>query len=390
MLGWEYPPHLSGGLGTACHGLTHALSRRGVPVAFVLPRVSGDEDRPPSMEFLDPGADVVEIDAALLPYATEETYAAGAAVRGGGRYGPDLMAEVARYARAVRRAARKSGAAVVHGHDWMTFPAAREAARILGVPLVLHVHSIERDRSGPRSNPAIEAIERDGVRAADRVVCVSGYTAGSVAEAYGADPAKMRVVHNAPARSGDRTRRGGRRRIAEPVVLFLGRVTYQKGPGVFLEAAARVVAARPRVKFVVAGDGDLLRGIIERAASLGLARHVHFTGFLGPGDVDRAYRDADLYVLPSVSEPFGITPLEAAQRGVPVLLSERSGVAEVMPSLRTFDPADPVRLAEMIEELLASPSVRRRMASRARAEAAALSWDRQAARLEDVYREVLA
>jgi len=403
MLGWEFPPHISGGLGTACHGLARALVRRGTSITFVLPHASGDEPaegmRIVGLDSAPAGAEfeVVPVDADLRPYDSAAPAPgpwerrpddAAPAPRKRGRYGPDLFREVGRYRDAARRLAKRGRFEVVHAHDWMTFPAAIAAAKAAKAPLVIHVHSCEFDRTGPRADPRILAIEQEGLDAADAVICVSRYTADVLAARYDLDPAKVRIVHNAPPEETPPRRRGGRRRIPEPVVLFLGRVTYQKGPDVFLEAAARVARRRKDVKFVVAGSGDLYHGSIERAADLGLARRVHFTGFLRGGEVDRAWRDADLYVLPSVSEPFGIAPLEAVRAGVPVLVSSRSGVAEVLPSAPRFDPWDVEDLARRILELLADRDLRRRVVARTRRDAAKLHWDAQAAKVRAVYREV--
>ena len=221
---------------------------------------------------------------------------------------------------------------VVHCHDWMTFPAGILVARKLAVPLVVHVHSCEYDRAGKNANPRVVAVEQSGLDAANRIVAVSRYTERQLRSQYRVDAGKIRVVHNAvapgtpPAPATD----ASPARIDEPIVLFLGRVTAQKGPNYFLEAAARVVTEQPRVKFVMVGSGDMLPAMIERAADLGLARHVHFTGFLRGADVDRIYDEAALYVLSSVSEPFGIAPLEALARDVPVIVSKQSGVTEVL------------------------------------------------------------
>jgi glycosyltransferase involved in cell wall biosynthesis len=429
MLGWEYPPHLAGGLGTACHGLATALARRGEKLTFVLPWVHGDEPAEgvrlvgardegaadDGARADDDGVDddgdaadieVVAVPAALLPYTNQASYVvprtprtsrtaeARAVSRAGTRspaprvcYGPDLLAEVRRYAESVRRIAKRKPYDVVHAHDWMTYPAGIAAAKAARAPLVVHVHSCEYDRSGPGADPAIAAIEQQGFDAAARIVCVSRYTARIVARRYRVDRSKIRVVHNAaPVAPGRRARR--RRRIPEPVVLFLGRVTWQKGPEFFLEAAARVSRGRPDTRFVIAGSGDLLHRTIERAAGLGLSNRIHFTGFLRGADVVRAYRDADVYVLPSLSEPFGLTALEAAAHGVPVLISERSGVAEVLPSATTFDPWDVDDLAAKIERVLASPALRRRLVQRARREVAVLTWGAQAERTAEVYAEV--
>ncbi len=392
MLGWEFPPHISGGLGTACAGLVRGLGVHGVDVVFVLPRLA-TEQREPGLalvgaETYAPPVRTRAVASALVPYETPKQYRRRSA-RLTGQYGERLMDEVRRYAEAVTEIAAEERFDVVHGHDWMTYPAAIAAASESRAPLVLHVHSLEHDRAGPRANPAIVEIEQAGFDAADAIVCVSRFTAGEVVHRYRVDESKLRVVHNAvaPRERGapPRSRRARRRRIAEPVVLFLGRVTYQKGPEAFLEAAARVVRVEPRVKFVVAGSGDLLPWLIERAATLGLGRHVHFTGFLRGDDVEKAYAAADVYVLPSVSEPFGITPLEAAQRGVPVIVSRRSGVIEVLEGALLVDSWDVDDLANKILALLRRPALRTALVLRGRADVRRLTWERQAGLLRDVY-----
>jgi glycosyltransferase involved in cell wall biosynthesis len=408
MLGWEFPPHISGGLGTACEGLTRGLAGNGVDVLFVIPRLVGDE-RASHLTLVGAETGVSEpevraVPSALLPYETPVQYEArvaraapqrrkakekpDTASRLTGRYGVRLMDEVARYSDAVAEIAETERADIVHGHDWMTYPAAIRAAHASGLPLVVHVHSLEHDRAGPRANPAIVEIEQRGFDAADAIVCVSRYTANEVARRYRVDETKLRVVHNAGP-EGVVVRPRGPRRIAEPVVLFLGRVTYQKGPEAFLEAAARVVRLEPGVKFVVAGSGDLLPLLIERAALLKLARHVHFTGFLCGDDVDEAYAAADVYVLPSVSEPFGITPLEAAARDVPVIVSRQSGVVEVLRGALVVDSWDVEDLANKILALIRRPALRAELVGRGRQDARELTWERQAAVLRDVYEGLL-
>jgi glycosyltransferase involved in cell wall biosynthesis len=394
MLGWEFPPHISGGLGTACAGLVAGLCAQRVDVLFVVPRLHGGEDAgDATLVAADDGAEaatvaVETVPSALLPYQTATTYRRRRRALTG-TYGGSLFEEVARYAQAVRDVADRERCDVVHGHDWMTYPAAIAAARDADVPLVLHVHALEHDRSGKRSDPRIVEIEQQGFDAADAIVCVSRYTAAEVTARYRVDRRKLRVVHNAGPSWQDTAPRRGPRRIEEPVVLFLGRVTSQKGPFVFLDAAARVVAVEPRVKFVVAGTGDMWPALVERAARLRLARHVHFTGFLRADDVERAYAEADVYVLPSVSEPFGITPLEAAVRGVPVIVSRRSGVSEVLTSALVVDSWDVEALADRILALLRRPALVRELVRQGREQARRLTWHGQAGLLREVYESLL-
>lgn len=382
MFGWELPPELSGGLGTACQGLVEGLARSGVTVRFVLPRASGDE--------VVPGGEVVGADGVALPEGVEvvpvasplRPYADHATLRGG--YGGGLSGAVARYGAVggVLGAARDFE--VVHAHDWMAFPAGVAAAVASGRPLVLHLHSCEYDRAGDAADPAIVAVEQAGFDAADRVVCVSGYTARVLRERYEVEPEKVRVVHNAVRPS---------RRPAPPptrrsTVLFLGRLTRQKAPERFLEAAARVLQHAPQASFVMAGDGDLRSSLEERAADLGLP--VEFPGFLAGPAVEQAFDQAAVFVMPSLSEPFGLVALEAMDRGVPVVLSRSSGVAETVRSALKVDSEDVDALADRVLAVLRHPALARSLASEGRAEAARMTWTRQAARVVGVYRELCA
>ncbi len=471
MLGWEYPPHISGGLGTACQGLSQGLVRAGVAVRFVVPVAYGDEEAD-GVEIL--GCNELEIDvdagecapggslraaaaqagetvaaeAAPAPepiafgaapefgaYLTEEDYARAlegsdlpaasprarsfrraaaawedvlAAAPAGiqpdwtravfrravklefsGRYGPDLLSEVARFAVAVGRIAERGGFDVIHAHDWMTYPAGLVAARVSKKPLVVHMHATEYDRSGENVNERIREIECLGLFGADLVVAVSHYTAGVLAKRYGVPRAKIRVVHNAVTHREQRALVRWRKTVSEPIVLFLGRVTFQKGPDYFLEAAARVVAVEPRVKFVMAGSGDMLPPMIERAARLGLARHVHFTGFLRGLDVERMYAMADIYVMPSVSEPFGISPLEAMALDVPVLVSRQSGVAEVLRNALKADFWDVDDIANKILALLRREPLRRQLVEEGREEIRRIRWDTPARIVRGIYEELV-
>lgn len=452
MLGWEFPPHISGGLGTACLGITRGLEHAGVDVTFVVPHAHGDEaagrarivssDAPGSAlpelgqggppahrprfgrraarsEHVARRLGRIRVPSALHPYLTARTFRtssgadAPSAARGGdecgavaaregrraaarrtltGAYGPDLLSEVARYADAVAEIAARSAADVVHAHDWMTFPAGVAAADASGRPLVVHVHACEQDRCGDGADRRIEEIEREGTLAADAVVCVSRYTADAVRRLYGVAAERVRVVHNgllASRARGTREAPSGRA-VAAPLVLFLGRVTFQKGPGYFLRAAARVARVLPRAKFVVAGSGDLLRPTIELAAELGIARNVHFTGFLRGADVARMYGMADVYVMPSVSEPFGITALEAAARDVAVIVSRRSGVVEVLRNALRVDFWDVEDLADKVLALLRHRALREDLAHGGRDEARGAGWERAGVELRRIYEEVAA
>jgi glycogen synthase len=347
---------------------------------------------------------VLRVESALLPYLSRGGYASrrlelddaararGGRPRGGSAspYGPDLLAEVARYASSTRAIAAAGGFDVVHAHDWMTFPAGIAAKEASGAPLVAHVHATEHDRAADSPDPAIRAVEEAGLRAADRVICVSRRSAGDVTARYRVDARKLRVVHNGlvPLRAPRRRRTRGRGE--GPVVLFLGRVTSQKGPIAFLDAAKRVLERIPRATFVVAGGGDLLPAAIEHAARLRIARRVRFAGFLRGADVAAAYASADVFVMPSRSEPFGIAPLEAMSLGVPAVVSSASGVCEVVENVLQVPPGRPATLARALVDLLRDPRRRARMARDGRREARALSWDAPAGKVLAVYEEAAA
>jgi glycosyltransferase involved in cell wall biosynthesis len=517
MLGWEFPPHISGGLGTACFGLVGGLRHHDVDVVFVVPRVFGDEDttnarllgtrgwvvseepaarsattwapvaaaapradrreqepeRPGGAAATAPadpearrGAAaamtealrVLGVDSALRPYLGPDDYdervreldgepprraAAGRARRAAsagalpllaadalgaepeneaaigegeppvasgaplvpaeeppgpislgvqsrtGRYSRDLFGEVARYTAVLDDIAGREPHDLVHAHDWMTYPGGVVAARRSGKPLVVHVHSCEYDRSGEGANPRIVEIEQAGMDAADLVVCVSQYTASVVQSRYGVDPRKIRVVHNAVTRREQRLEWHQEKATDDPVVLFLGRVTFQKGPDYFLQAAALVVKEEPSVRFVLGGSGDMLPRMIETAAQIGLARHVFFTGFLTGDDVERMYAMADLYVMPSVSEPFGIAPLEAMALDVPVIVSRQSGVAEILQHALKVDFWDVQQMAEKILAVLRRPALRKTLVEAGREEVARMSWDLRGRLLRNLYQELL-
>jgi glycosyltransferase involved in cell wall biosynthesis len=396
MLGWEYPPRISGGLGTACSGIVRALASRGVDVELVLPRATGEEDgggaRIQDASRARVSAAPRELESPLRPYLDESAYEAQRSVapplRGG--YGASLGQEVQRYARAVVELVHDEHYDLIHAHDWMTYPAGLALREELDRPLVCHVHACEYDRSGARPDPRIVAVEERALRASDRVVCVSHYTAGVLSARFDFDESKVRVVHNGVEIETTEDRPGPRRTIPEPIVLFLGRLTGQKAPLAFLDVAALVLREESTVKFVLAGHGDLSRAVIERAAELGIARSVHFTGFLEGPEVVRAYAMADVYVMPSVSEPFGLAPLEAASHGAAVILSRQSGVAEVLASALRVDHWDVEGFARRILLLLRRPDLREALARGARREVARLSWGRAAVALERVYEELAA
>jgi glycogen(starch) synthase len=368
MFGWEYPPNISGGLGTACYGIAKGLAQIGdVEISLALPQLRGNEDAR-HVRLLAPPAEAAR--NARLPTAY-----AGAAFEIAQRYG-----RVAEHY--VDRAGQFD---LIHAHDWLTAPVAQLAKRLSGKPLVLHIHSTEHDRSGPLADPQILALEREAMDAADCVVAVSAATRAQIVTRFGQPPDKVRAIYNGIDPSPLRQRPASR----EPVVTFLGRVTYQKGPALFLEAAARAAALEPSLRFVLAGDGDLLPAMRALARSLGIADRLLFTGFLDSDEVQHLLDRSTVLVMPSLAEPFGLVALEAIDAGVPVVLSAHAGVAERFEHVVKVDPHDADAVAAAVVALCRDEKRAERLRSGARAEMARLGWTDCAAHLKTLYRSLL-
>ena len=426
MFGWEFPPHIAGGLGTACYGMTRGLARNGVEVIFVMPCAYGDEDQrfarvvnasdvetigtrdhEFSEELLEK-VSFIHIDSNMLPYISPEEYAAyhDEFVRSGrthewtdvwrqrytfsGKYGANLMEEVARYAMVAAQVAKdlEGQFDVIHAHDWLTYYAGIAAKRVSGKPLVVHMHATEYDRSGENVNTQVYAIERAGMHAADRVIAVSNLTRNIVINRYGVPAEKVVTVHNAVRFAGGPCKMP-ERGVKDKIVTFLGRITYQKGPDYFVEAAAKVLKRVPDVRFVMAGSGDMMNHVIRRVARLGIADRFHFTGFLRGEDVHKMFQLSDVYVMPSVSEPFGISPLEAMRSNVPVIISKQSGVAEVLDFAVKVDYWDVDALADAIYGLIQYPALSGMFASKGLEEVTNLKWNDAAAKIKAVYEAVI-
>lgn len=479
MLGWEFPPFISGGLGTACHGLTRALATQKTDILFVLPQPI-EADGHTHVRLLSPpppaegrvesrrvprataSSEAVEEPTAATdgpldeqgrhervsftsvpswissPYQTPRDYlerrqrlvdegilppeappaepstptatATGGhpilrALRGqpdtdwnpehggdesGQRSHPDLFAEVHRYAETARWLTRDESFDVIHAHDWMTFPAGLAIAGATGKPLVVHVHSTEFDRAGESIDQRIYEIERRGMHAATRVICVSQLTRKLCESRYGVGHEKTRVVYNGVAPGGQRALPATTTfKRNEKLVLFLGRLTFQKGPEYFVNAAKKVLDKHDNVKFIVAGSGDLASRVIELAASLEIGHKVFFAGWLRGEDVDRVFNMADVYVMPSVSEPFGIAPLEAIRHDVPVIMSRNSGVAEVIRHALKVDFWDVDDIADKILAVLKHPPLSQTLRDHATFEVRQLTWDGAAEKCRAIYDEVV-
>jgi len=422
MFGWEFPPHISGGLGTASYGLSRALLKTGMEILFVVPKAYGDEE-PGNIRLVNASQVAVnatdeafkdhwdqisflEVDSALMPYATEEDYIMiSEQFRPGsqpekpernthtytffGGYGKNLWEEVQRYALVASQIANQHDFDIIHAHDWLTYPAGIEAKRISGSPLVVHIHATEFDRSGAQVNQRIFDTEKNGMETADMVIAVSNRTRNTVINRYGIDPAKVVTIHNGVEAIGNGKPLRVKKHVKEKIVTFLGRVTYQKGPEYFIEAAYKVLQKDPDVRFVMAGSGDLLSKMIRRVAALGIATRFHFTGFLKNEEVEQLFGMSDVYVMPSVSEPFGISPLEAMRSNVPVIISRQSGVAEVINHAVKVDYWDIDALADAIHALIHYPSLQNTSVGFGKEEVNNIRWDDAGIKVREVYEQLV-
>ena len=428
MFGWEFPPHIAGGLGTACYGMTRGLARNDVEVIFVMPKASGDEDQrfvkvvnASDVEALygdvTKGAEdivkkmtFIHIDSNMVPYISPEEFESyhdeyqktGQKVwetgdvwsqryTFSGKYGANLMEEVARYAMVAAQVAKdlEGQFDVIHAHDWLTYYAGIAAKRVSGKPLVVHKHATSFDRgSVDNIDTRVYEIERTGMHAADRVIAVSNLTRNIIIDKYAVPAERVVTVHNAVRFSSKETE-APERGVKDKIVTFLGRITFQKGPDYFVEAAAKVLKRVPNVRFVMAGSGDMMNHVIRRVARLGISDRFHFTGFLRGDDVDKMFQLSDVYVMPSVSEPFGISPLEAMRSNVPVIISKQSGVAEVLDYAVKVDYWDVDAMADAIYGLISYPSLNKMFAEKGLEEVTRLKWNNAAAKIKQVYQDAI-
>lgn len=423
MFGWEFPPHIAGGLGTACYGLTTSMAQQGCEVIFVVPRAYGDEDQRyvnihnasevdmtttvVSEESFSENLRFVYVDSNMVPYISpeewdvirEETLSGKKrsssdiwegrySFKGG--YGATLMEEVARYAVVAAQIAKNLEGQfdVIHAHDWLTYYAGIAAKNVSGKPLVVHIHATEYDRTGENVNTIVYDMEKAGMMAADRVCAVSNLTRNIVIDRYGISADKVFTVHNG-VKFKNSENEEVERYLDDKIVTFLGRITYQKGPDYFVEAAAKVLKKMKNVRFVMAGSGDMLNHVIRHVAKLGIANRFHFTGFLKGDDVRKMFAMSDIYIMPSVSEPFGISPLEAMRSNVPVIISKQSGVAEVLANAIKVDYWDVDALADAIYGLLKYPALHKMMQERGGDEVNTLTWDDAAKKVIDIYKSLI-
>ena len=425
MFGWEFPPHIAGGLGTACYGIVKGLSHCGVSTMFVMPSASGDEDQSAAQiinasdvpvqitdtmnvdDFLDK-VQFVHIGTNMVPYLDPAEFHTlveedrrrqvrdfsvhyGHTYKFSGKYGSNLMEEVARYAMVGGTIAmtHKDEFDVIHAHDWLTYMAGIAAKRLSGKPLVVHVHATSFDRSSDNNiDTRVYDIEKRGMEAADKVITVSDLTRNIVITKYGIDQSKVVTVHNAVDFSG-RSNVNVERGVKDKVVTFLGRITFQKGPEYFIEAAAKVLKRCDNVRFVMAGSGDMMNRSIRQVARLGISDRFHFTGFLRGKEVQEMFALSDVYVMPSVSEPFGISPLEAMRTGVPSVISKQSGAAEVLKYAFKVDFWDVDAMADEIYALLKYPALANFASKYGFDEVNTLKWNNAAVKIKNVYESVI-
>jgi glycogen(starch) synthase len=452
MFGWEFPPHISGGLGTACYGLTHSMVEEGMDVVFVVPKLFGNEPdngakliSASTIEFAseyelemramraEEGMNETEnvkavssnltvigvpssIDCYSMAHVDEERHelehwnyvfekenhisnalyrkSKSVAPRSArtysfsGGYGPKLIEEVYRYAAVAASVAVQQSFDVIHAHDWMTFPAALAVKKISEKPLIIHIHATEFDRAGKRGSAHVYRIEKEALALADRVVAVSSWTKKILMEEYGVPGEKIDVVHNGIIYENIEPKEDFHP-IGTQVVTFLGRVTYQKGPEYFVEAARKVLRKFPNAQFIMAGAGDILPQIITRVAQLKMSSHFHFTGFLKKNEIDKILSFTRVYVMPSVSEPFGITPLEAILAGVPVIISKQSGVGEVIKHALKVDFWDTDALSEAMCSVLHYKSLADTLKKNSREELNKITWKKAAKKLNHIYHELI-
>ncbi len=393
MFGWEFPPYNSGGLGTACFGLTRALSScENTDIIFVLPKKVNVSSDLIKIIFADTSTILSGEDISILSgYITSDEYLVKRNDVTVGLYGATLLQEVKHYANRAREIARNEDFDIIHAHDWLSFLAGIEAKKISGKPLILHVHATEFDRTGGQGvNQDVYDIEKYAMGEADEIIAVSNFTKEKIIEHYGINPNKITVVHNGVDVSDykelppilESIKKEGKHKI----VLFVGRITVQKGPEYFVRAAKKVLEYYPDALFVVAGSGDMQYQMMDEVASLGIGDKMIFTGFLRGDDLTSLYQAADLYVMPSVSEPFGIIPLETIANGTPVIVSKQTGVSEVLTHALKVDFWDIDEMANKILGVLQNDSLQKTLKEESFKEVEKLNWTASAKKVLNVYK----
>lgn len=411
MFGWEFPPHILGGLGTASYGLTKGLSlQEDLEIEFVIPKPWGDEDqsflriiganRVPVV-WKDVNWDTVNNRIGRLEspdsyyrhregiqydYRRIPTNDIGC-IDFSGRYPQNLIEEIGNYEAVASVLAHTHEFDVIHAHDWLTYPAGCFAKKISGKPLVIHVHATDYDRSRGQVNPEVYRIEKAGMDASDHIITVSNLTRQTVIEKYHQSPEKVTTVHNAvePLDFVDELRKSSRK---DKVVTFLGRITMQKGPEYFVEVAEKVLKHTDGVRFVMAGSGDMMAKMVRLVAQKGIADRFHFTGFLKNRQVYEMLAESDVYMMPSVSEPFGISPLEAMQCGAPSIISKQSGCAEILSHAIKTDYWDVDTMADFVHAIVKYPALYKALRQKGKEEVDTIKWEYAGDKVRAIYDKV--
>ena len=406
MFGWELAPIVYGGLGVVCRSITERLIQSNIQVTYVIPKLPVPIDIP-NLNLVNASEIVLDekmfsklsINSTLTPYINNESYTQFVnflrknhlGEQNSDVYGMNLFTEVERYSYRARDLVKSAEFDVIHCHDWMTFKAGVFAKQISGKPLVVHVHATEYDRSAGNPNPAVLDYEKYGLENADKIIAVSNFTKDKIVEKYQIDPSKIRVVHNAIEKNitTSAVRPDMTKQNDEKMVLFLGRLTIAKGADYLLQAAQKVISIVPDAKFVFVGKGEMIKELIDMSIELGISENIVFTGWLNHEQVDQAYKQADLFVMPSITEPFGLTALEAMRNGTPVLLSRQSGVSEVVQNCLKVDFWDIDAMANKILSVLRYQPLQETLRENGNHDVNHLSWESQTNKIIDLYKEVI-
>lgn len=402
MLGWEFPPIINGGLGVACHDLSSAMSKV-ADITMVVPKSSLDF-KTGKVKLV--GANNMDINSLpnyslstkmpfnlhsipvdLDPYYTSSSTGENVStdffnvnkgdLKAGqfdieNLYGGDVIKKVVQFSDIAAAYASTINFDVIHAHDWMTMIAGMKIKEQTGKPLVMHIHSLEVDRSGPQSKGWVYDLEKKGMEYADMLMPVSNFTAENIHQYYGISKDKMSVIHNGSVTVPSYK---SKKNFREKTVLFVGRLTRQKGPERFLDIAARVLEKDPNVRFVMAGTGDYFKLMLEQSSYKQIGNRFHMTGFLNSEKLRHLFSMTDVYCMPSVSEPFGLSAVEAAQFGIPCVISKQSGVSEVLKGALTFDHWDVNKAADHILSLLNDSIYRDKIVSDAYQNLDNITWD---------------
>ena len=414
MFGWEFPPHILGGLGTASYGLTKGMAlQEDMDITFCIPKPWGDEDKSflkiigmnsTPVVWRNVNWDQVKsrigfcMDPQLYYDLRDHIYADFnylytndlGCIEFSGRYPDNLYEEINNYSIVAGVVARQQSFDIIHSHDWLTYPAGIHAKQVTGKPLVIHVHATDFDRSRGNVNPTVYAIEKNGMDQADHIMCVSELTRQTVIDKYFQDPRKVTTVHNAVSPlSQEIMNIVPQKNPREKVVTFLGRITMQKGPEYFVEAASMVLKRTRNVRFVMAGNGDMMNQMIRLVAERGIADRFHFPGFMKGDQVYEVLKASDVYIMPSVSEPFGISPLEAMQCSVPTIISKQSGCAEILDKCIKTDYWDIQAMADAIYSICTYQSLYEYLRDEGKKEVDQIKWENVGYKVRSIYDEVL-